>query len=62
MLASFLSHLLTHTLALTLTHSLCGRAPLVLVPNTNKCMGVESFPEESRCPLHVGTDASLWWT
>ena len=32
--------------------SLYGRAPLVLAPHTT-CMGVESFTEENRCPLHV---------
>ena len=27
--------------------------PLVAVPRTTKCMGVDSFTEENRSPLHV---------
>jgi hypothetical protein len=38
---------------------LCGMAPLVLAPHTIICMGVESFAEENRCPLYVGTYISL---
>ena len=39
-----------------------GRGPLVLAPHTIMCMGVESFTDENRSPLHVGTYISLWWT
>jgi hypothetical protein len=35
------------------TLSFCGRAPLVLVPHTIMCVGMESFTEENRSPLHV---------
>ena len=31
----------------------CRRAPLVLVPHSIMCMGVESFTEEDRSPQHV---------
>jgi len=34
-------------------------APLVAVPHTTMCMGVDVFTEENRCPLHVGTYISL---
>jgi hypothetical protein len=34
-------------------HSLCGTDPLVAVPRTTMCMGVDSFTEENMSPLHV---------
>ena len=36
---------------------LCGRA--LLVPHTTMCMGVESFTEENRSPLHLWTYISF---
>ena len=41
---------------------LCGMSPLVAVPHTTVCMGVDSCTEEHRCPLHLGTHISLQWT
>jgi hypothetical protein len=31
----------------------------VLAPHTSLCLGVESFTEENRSPLHVGTYISV---
>ena len=45
-----------------LRHSLggvCRMAPLVVVPHTTMCMGVDSFTEENRSPLHVLAYISL---
>jgi hypothetical protein len=39
--------------------NLCGMDPLVAVPHTTLCMGVDSFTEENRSPLHVRADISL---
>ena len=33
----------------------------MLAPQMTVCMGLESFTEENRNPLHVRTYISLWW-
>ena len=38
---------------------LCGMAPLVAVPHTTMCVGVDSFTEVNRSPLHVRAYISL---
>jgi hypothetical protein len=37
----------------------CGGYPLVAVPHTSMCIGVDSFAEENRSPLHVRAYISL---
>ena len=43
----------------TTAHNLCRMALLVLAPHTTMCRGVESFTEENRSSLHVGTYISV---